>query len=108
MGDAVALGDPDGLRDQTAHRRGIVHRDLKPANAMIAESGVKLLDFGLAKLLDGSEAAESARANTTHCEPDVEQMVVGTLHYMSPEQLEGREIDARTDVFAFGVTLYRC
>jgi WD40 repeat protein/predicted Ser/Thr protein kinase len=91
---------------QAAHRRGIVHRDLKPANIMIAESGVKLLDFGLAKLLEGSEAVESARASQPTETVTSEQPVVGTLAYMSPEQLEGRPIDARTDVFAFGVTLY--
>jgi Tol biopolymer transport system component len=91
---------------QAAHKRGIVHRDLKPANVMIAESGVKLLDFGLAKLLEGSEAAESARTNAPTASLTSEQKFVGTLYYMSPEQLEGRPIDERTDVFAFGVTLY--
>ena len=87
-----------------AHRRGIVHRDLKPANVMIGESGVKLLDFGVAKLLDGSDLVESANAATRSLTG--EQKLVGTIHYMSPEQLEGKEVDERTDVFAFGATLY--
>ncbi len=87
---------------EAAHRRGMIHRDLKPGNIMVADSGVKLLDFGLAKLLEepaapGDRPTESITA---------EQRILGTLHYMSPEQLEGREVDARTDVFAFGVTIY--
>jgi Tol biopolymer transport system component len=86
-----------------AHRRGIIHRDLKPANIMIAESGIKLLDFGLAKLLDTSEGSDQAGPTESIT---AEQKLVGTLNYMSPEQLEGRPVDARTDLFAFGVTLY--
>ena len=89
-----------------AHRRGIVHRDLKPANIMVAESGIKLLDFGLAKLLDGPDGTNAANAGKLTESLTAEQKLLGTLHYMSPEQLEGREVDARTDVFAFGVTLY--
>jgi eukaryotic-like serine/threonine-protein kinase len=85
-----------------AHRRGIVHRDLKPANIMTGESGIKLLDFGIAKLVEQSDAACSAvTASLTS-----EQQIVGTVHYMAPEQLEGREVDQRTDIFAFGATLY--
>jgi len=87
-----------------AHKRGIIHRDLKPANIMVAESGMKLLDFGLAKLLEGTDGSASDGKATESI--TAEQKVIGTLHYMSPEQLEGREVDARTDVFAFGVTLY--
>jgi Tol biopolymer transport system component len=89
-----------------AHRRGIVHRDLKPGNAMITESGVKLLDFGLAKLVEGSLAAISAAGSAATESLTAEQRLVGTMHYMSPEQLEGRDVDARTDVFALGTTLY--
>ncbi len=102
---AVSWGLQIASAIDAAHRRGIVHRDLKPANVMLGESGVKLLDFGLAKLLDGSDAAatQSAQATTSLTS---EQKVIGTLHYMSPEQLEGREVDPRTDVFAFGTTLY--
>ena len=85
-----------------AHRRGIVHRDLKPANIMVGESGVKLLDFGVAKLLEKQDAGNlAATASLTR-----EHQIVGTIHYMSPEQLEGRDVDPRTDIFAFGATLY--
>jgi Tol biopolymer transport system component/predicted Ser/Thr protein kinase len=85
-----------------AHRRGIIHRDLKPANVMLTKSGTKLLDFGLAKGSDiaGRIDATIARALTE------EGTLVGTYQYMSPEQLEGRPADARSDIFAFGTILY--
>ena len=86
-----------------AHRRGIVHRDLKPANVMISDAGVKLLDFGVAKLLEEPDAAHGAGPTASLT---AEQRIIGTLHYMAPEQLEGRAVDARADIFAFGVTLY--
>jgi Tol biopolymer transport system component len=89
-----------------AHRRGIVHRDLKPANIMLADSGVKLLDFGIAKLLDHSDAANAVADAAPTASLTAERTMVGTLHYMSPEQLEGRTIDARTDLFSLGATLY--
>jgi eukaryotic-like serine/threonine-protein kinase len=89
-----------------AHRRGIIHRDLKPANVMITGSGIKLLDFGVAKLIEGSDADRATGALATTQSLTAERTLVGTLHYMSPEQLEGREVDARTDVFAFGAMLY--
>jgi len=85
-----------------AHRRGIIHRDLKPANVMIGESGVKLLDFGIAKLLEESDATRLApTASLTG-----ERQLLGTVHYMAPEQLDGRDVDQRTDVFAFGAMFY--
>jgi serine/threonine protein kinase len=76
-----------------AHRRGVTHRDLKPANIMLTKSGVKLLDFG---------AATSSASQ----EPTAEGMILGTLQYMSPEQLERKPVDGRTDLFAFGAVVY--
>jgi eukaryotic-like serine/threonine-protein kinase len=89
-----------------AHRRGIIHRDLKPANVMVTGQAVKLLDFGLAKQRSEDDATVAAAAREHTISLTAERSVVGTLHYMAPEQLEGREIDARADLFAFGAVLY--
>src|SRR5690348_9318350 len=92
-----------------AHAAGIVHRDLKPGNIMVAEDGrVKLLDFGLAKLTETNVDSDGTTATITVGQsPQTEEgTIVGTVAYMSPEQAEGRKVDARSDIFSFGSVLY--
>jgi eukaryotic-like serine/threonine-protein kinase len=88
-----------------AHRQGVVHRDLKPSNVMLAKSGTKLLDFGLAKLTEPQRPA-AVSTLATRTDLTAQGTILGTLQYMAPEQLEGGEADSRTDIFAFGVVLY--
>ncbi len=89
-----------------AHRQGIVHRDLKPGNVMITKSGVKLLDFGLAKAMAPAAKPGSVTSLPTQQGLTQEGTILGTFQYMAPEQLEGKEADGRTDIFAFGAVLY--
>jgi|SRR5271169_2087238 len=85
----------------TAHKKGIIHRDLKPGNIMLTATGTKLLDFGLAKYMQPAAVTDETATMLTG-----ELQVVGTLPYMSPEQLQGMEVDARVDIFGFGAVLY--
>jgi eukaryotic-like serine/threonine-protein kinase len=88
-----------------AHRAGIIHRDLKPGNIMLTPTGAKLLDFGLAK--PGSALADVAMTATKLETPVTERgTIVGTFQYMSPEQIEGRDLDGRSDIFSLGAVLY--
>ena len=102
-----AMQIADALDAAHRHRDGITHRDLKPANVMLTKSGVKLLDFGLAKLRGPAKPMSlTAITQLASLTSTAEGTILGTLQYMAPEQVEGREADARSDIFAFGATLY--
>ncbi|HEV2022919.1 MAG TPA: protein kinase, partial [Terriglobales bacterium] len=99
---------------EAAHRQGITHRDLKPGNVMLTKAGAKLMDFGLAKLVEQPapvavalwEMADAPTLPSGEKSLTEEGVIVGTFQYMAPEQLEGKEADARTDIFALGMVLY--
>ena len=101
-GEVCTIGAQIASALAAAHRHGIVHRDLKPGNIMIGRDGVRLLDFGLAK----QQGAVFTSDETATTPLTGARTIVGTLHYMPPEQLEGRTVDSRTDIFALGAVLY--
>ena len=113
MAEVLRLGGQIADALDRAHRAGVVHRDLKPANVMVTRAGAKLMDFGLARAtgLSGPAASGATLAGLTQS-PTIaspltaEGTIVGTFQYMSPEQLEGREADARSDIWALGCVLY--
>jgi Tol biopolymer transport system component len=106
--DVLKIGTQIASALDAAHQRGIVHRDLKPGNVVLTRSGAKLLDFGLAKTAsEGSAPIEGLTSLPTEAKPLTEKgTILGTFQYMAPEQLEGLEADARTDIFALGALLY--
>jgi eukaryotic-like serine/threonine-protein kinase len=102
---AIGLDICDALA--AAHRAGVLHRDLKPGNVMLASSGVKLLDFGLAKASPVTDRAAVLQSVATVSTPlTARGMILGTSQYMAPEQYDGRPADARSDIWAFGCILY--
>src|SRR5439155_24724469 len=100
----IAIQIADAL--DRAHRAGIIHRDLKPGNIVLTKAGAKLLDFGLAKTGAPGAGGELSVAPTTPPNLTGQGTILGTFQYMAPEQIEGQEADARTDIFAFGVVVY--
>jgi Tol biopolymer transport system component len=104
MRDVLSIGAHIADALDKAHRKSLVHRDLKPANVMLTKSGPKLLDFGLAKIAEASAGHTPERTVTNPLTQ--EGTIVGTFHYMAPEQVQGHEADTRSDIWALGVTLY--
>jgi len=108
LSEAIKIGTQVGDALDKAHQTGVVHRDLKPGNIMLTQNGAKLLDFGLAKVLNQPKPALTGGSIAPTVVDDLTQAgaIVGTIQYMAPEQIDGAEADARSDIFAFGTVLY--
>ena len=107
VGEVLAIGAQVADALDKAHRAGVVHRDLKPGNIMLTAGGAKLLDFGLARPVGLVLAADALAESPTMSRPlTAEGTIVGTFQYMAPEQLEGKDADSRTDIWALGCVLY--
>ncbi len=106
VSEVLKIGADIASALESAHRYGSVHRDLKPANVMLTKTGTKLLDFGLAKPSPAMTSHPAADKQTLSKSLTEEGVIVGTFQYMAPEQLEGKDADARTDIFSLGVLLY--
>ncbi len=105
LGRVLVVGFQIADALDAAHRHGVIHRDLKPGNIMLTADGVKLLDFGLAKMRE-TEGERPDAASTKSLGLTEEGAILGTYPYMAPEQVEGRSADARSDIFALGVVVY--
>ncbi len=107
LGDVLQIGREIAAAIEAAHRRSVVHRDLKPGNVMLGPAGTKVLDFGLAKVATAEPPPSVASKLPTLTEPITDEgRITGTMPYMSPEQLEGRRVDPRADIWALGCILY--
>jgi Tol biopolymer transport system component len=106
LAEALKIGMQIADALDKAHHQGLVHRDLKPANIMLTRDGAKLLDFGLAKLSEETGVVQGISGITRTTPLTGAGMILGTMQYMSPEQLEGKESDGRSDIFAFGAVMY--
>ena len=106
LAEIVAYGMNVADALEKAHKQGIIHRDLKPGNIVLTKSGAKLVDFGLAKYMPAGANSILGRAEDVTAPLTSQGTLLGTIPYMAPEQLEGKDVDARTDIFAFGAILY--